>query len=64
VTVDEAYIELVLALRHWTAGGDRKNHTCKCEECRAIKQVCALAREAIAKKQKPRGSVGFPVDWL
>ena len=39
-------VALVAALRH-RIGTVR---SCKCEECRAIKRVCALAREAVAMK--------------
>jgi hypothetical protein len=37
-------IPLVLALRRRTANG---RHQCPCDECRAIKQVCALASERL-----------------
>lgn len=43
-------IQYVACLRH-RIGTQR---SCRCEECRAIKRVCALAREAVAMKQAKR----------
>lgn len=39
-------IAVVLTLRH----REGRRHSCRCEECRAVKRVCALAREAVAMK--------------
>lgn len=47
-------IAVVLCLRHRV----ERRHSCKCEECRALKRVCALAREAVAMKQARRRRVG------
>lgn len=47
-------IAMVLTLRHRHG----RRHSCRCEECRAIKRVCALAREAgamkAARRKRPR----------
>jgi hypothetical protein len=43
-------IALVRGLRHRVNG----QHSCRCEECRAIVAVCALANEAVAMKQARR----------
>lgn len=46
----ELAIERVMKLRHWTGSRLGPRYDCKCEECRAVKQVCALARETLARK--------------
>lgn len=43
-------IAVVLCLRHRVG----RRHACRCEECRAVKRVCVLAREAVAMKQARR----------
>lgn len=47
-------IEIVRNLRHWTGSVSGPKHDCKCDECRAIKQVCRLATEALAMKASRR----------
>lgn len=44
-------IALVLALRHRASNG---RHGCDCEECDAIVQVCAMARERIEMSSSKR----------
>jgi hypothetical protein len=43
-------IARVMNLRHWT-GGKHRRHDCKCDDCKAIKQVCAAAREVLVRKE-------------
>lgn len=43
-------IAVVLCLRHRVG----RRYSCRCEECRALARVCALAREASAMKQSKR----------
>lgn len=45
-------IAKVSKLRHWTGTVRGPRHTCKCDECRAIKQVCALATEASIRHER------------
>lgn len=47
---DDSAIAYVACLRH-RIGTQR---SCRCEECRALVRVCALAREAVAMKQAKR----------
>lgn len=47
---DLSAIAYVSCLRH-RVGTQR---TCRCEECRALVRVCALAREAVQMKQAKR----------
>lgn len=57
---DTWMINTVSGLRHWTGSIRGRQHTCKCEECRAIKRVCALACEAIAMRASRRASMKEP----
>lgn len=51
---DKNQIDLVMNLRHWTGSATGPRHTCKCEECLAIKKVCQLARERVQSIDKKK----------
>ncbi len=46
LTPDRQALKVVKALRHHTGN---QVHDCKCDECKAIVRVCALALERIHK---------------
>jgi hypothetical protein len=50
--VTEGDIKRILALRHWTGSKNGPRHDCRCEDCRAIVQVVAKAREERPKKKR------------
>lgn len=56
VSGEERDIAIVRSLRHWTGSVLGPQYNCKCGECRAIKQVCGLATEALAMKASRRKS--------
>lgn len=51
---DQAALQRVKQLRHWTGSVQGPRHTCRCEDCQALTRVVVLAQERLTQLEKYR----------